>query len=159
MTTTSATGSLHRLIYCSEIHIAPTDLTEAVDAIIRASIRNNREVALTGLLLIHDGRFVQALEGPEAAVLSTYGRISADRRHTDAKVLAAGPAPAREFGDWNMCARRMSDVDDAILDTLAQREAFEPRKLTGRSALRLLKAVRGIQARGLRTGALRPTAA
>jgi hypothetical protein len=153
MSEISSSRTLHRLIYCSRQNIAAADMDEEIGAIIRASIRNNREVAVTGLLLVHDGYFVQALEGPMEAVLGAYGRINADRRHTASKVLQAGPASSREFADWNMCARRMSEVDDAILDTLRQREVFRPEKLSGPAALRLLKAVRGIQERQQRSAA------
>jgi len=144
----SGSRSLHRLIYASRQAFAP-DMApdDEIEALIRASIRNNRLTALTGLLLVHDGWFVQALEGPAAAVMTTYQRILNDRRHTDSRVVSAGPAEVREFGDWNMCARRFSPADDAILDTLAQKQAFDPTALTDKSALRLLKAVRGIQDR------------
>lgn len=140
--------SLHRLIYASRQVFRPgQQVDEEIDALIRASIRNNRAVAVTGLLLVHAGWFIQALEGPHEAVMTTYGRILSDPRHDQARVIAAGPAPQREFADWNMCARRFSPADDAILDTLSQRTSFEPDRLTDRSALRLLKAVRGIQDR------------
>ncbi|MGZ6049869.1 MAG: hypothetical protein ACXWKN_15865, partial [Phenylobacterium sp.] len=51
------------------------------------------------------------------------------------------------FADWNMCARRVTPADDAILETLSQKAQFEPRKLSSPSALRLLMTVRGIQQR------------
>jgi hypothetical protein len=140
--------SLHRLIYASRQAFAPDQSpSDEIDALIRASIRNNRAVSVTGILLVHAGWFVQALEGPHEAVMTTYGRILSDPRHSDPKVLCAGPAQAREFADWNMCARRFSAADDAILDTLEQRDSFEPHRLHDRSALRLLKAVREIQSR------------
>jgi hypothetical protein len=140
--------SLHRLIYASrQVFATGQSPDEEIDGLIRASIRNNRAVSVTGLLLVHDGWFVQALEGPHEAVMTTYGRILTDRRHDEARVIAAGPAAAREFADWNMCARRFSAADDAILDTLEQRRGFDPHRLNDRSALRLLKAVRGIQSR------------
>jgi blue light- and temperature-responsive anti-repressor len=147
MSEISGSRTLHRLIYASRQKIDPFDVDEAVSQIIRASIRNNREVAVTGLLLVHEGCFLQALEGPAEAVLTTYGRICDDPRHTDTKVLGAGPAAARSFGDWNMCARRITPADDAILDTLSLRVAFEPHRLSARAGLRLLQAVRGIQDR------------
>ena len=149
MSAISGIRSLHRLIYSSRVNVAEADLEHEVGAIIRASIRNNREVAVTGLLLVHAGWFVQALEGPAEAVMNTYGRILNDRRHRNSKVLAAGPASTREFGDWNMCARGMSPADDAIVDTLAGRNAFDPPTLSATAALRLLKTVRGIQDRRL----------
>lgn len=140
----SARRSLHRLIYASSECLDPD---EGLGGIIRSSIRNNRAVSITGLLLFHNGWFLQALEGPAEAVMTTYGRIARDGRHFDCRIISAGPADAREFGDWNMCARRLSPADDAILDALHQRETFAPAKLTGPAALRLLKAVRGIQNR------------
>ena len=147
MSVISNSRTLHRLIYASVVSIPAEDLDHQVAAIIRASIRNNRECAVTGLLLVHQGWFIQALEGPAKAVMERYGRIVEDKRHSGAKVLSAGPANEREFADWNMCARKMSAADDAILDALSLRTAFEPAGLTGPAALRLLKAVRGIQDR------------
>jgi hypothetical protein len=147
MSEISGRRTLHRLIYASRQEIAPADLDDEVGQIIRSAIRRNREASISGLLLIHEGYFLQALEGPSQAVLSTYGRICADPRHSDARIIDAGPAAAREFADWNMCARRMTPADDAILDTLSQRARFEPRKLSAPSALRLLMTVRGIQHR------------
>lgn len=138
---------MQRLIYASRHEIADADLDEEVNVIVRASIRNNRTVAVTGLLLVHAGRFVQALEGPASAVEQTYRRILADPRHTDSKVLKAEQAPRRLFADWNMCARRMTPADDAILDTLSQRETFAPEHLDGDVAERLLITVRDIQTR------------
>jgi len=143
----SGQRSLHRLIYVSRQTTDPADIDHVVGDIIRASIRNNRDHDITGLLLIRDGCFLQALEGPAQAVQTTYGRICEDPRHTEAKVLAAGPVETRAFADWNMCARRLTPADDAILATLDLREAFQPYDLSGRSALRLLMAVRSIQDR------------
>ena len=139
------TNRLHRLIYCSRYDIAEADLDDLVGDIIRASIRNNRASDITGMLLVHRGFFVQALEGPAEAVLTTYGRICNDPRHRDSKVLCAGPADRRAFGDWNMCAQRVTPSDDAILETLSQRTTFAPDKLQGAHALRLLTTVRRIQ--------------
>lgn len=145
----SGSRTLHRLIYASRQAFAPEqDAEHEIDALIRVSIRNNRAASITGLLLVHAGRFVQALEGPAEAVMTTYRRIVDDPRHAETKLIHAGPAPdGRAFGDWNMCARRVSAADDAILDTLGQRITFDPAGLSERSALRLLKAVRGIQER------------
>lgn len=139
---------LHRLIYCSRQRFAPDMVPdEEIDGLIRASIRNNRAASITGALLVHGGWFLQALEGPAGAVMTTYRRIVDDPRHAQPHILAAGPTEARDFTDWNMCARRFSKADDAILDTLDQRAQFDPSRLSGAAALRLLKAVRSIQGR------------
>lgn len=138
--------SLYRLIYASR-QSETFEGEDEVTAIIAASIRNNREVAVTGLLLVHEGWFLQVLEGPYEAVMTTYGRIINDPRHADPRVIKTEQIDTREFGDWNMCARQIGAADDAILDALDQRAAFEPFEFTPASALRLLKAVRGIQER------------
>jgi hypothetical protein len=150
----SGSRTLHRLIYASRVRIPAVDLDHETQAIIGASIRNNREVAVTGLLLVHAGWFLQSLEGPAEAVMNTYRRICNDPRHEESKVLSAGPAPSRDFADWNMCARRMSAADDAILAALEVKERFEPHELSGAAALRLLKAVRGIQERTAKASAV-----
>ncbi|WP_395673502.1 BLUF domain-containing protein [Phenylobacterium sp.] len=137
--------ALHLLIYASRCKVPWGDQGPEVASILDASIRNNGQADVTGLLLVHDGWFVQALEGPMQAVLTTYGRISADPRHGDCRVLRAGPAQGRSFAEWHMCARALTSADGAILDTLAMRGAFEPHRLTGPQALRLLTAVRGVQ--------------
>ena len=143
----SGVRTLHELIYVSQCLIAPEDVDAEVQAIVQVSIRNNRQVALTGLLLTHSGWFLQVLEGPAEAVMSTYNRILGDPRHGESRVLSAGPAQAREFGDWNMCARTLSAADEAIVDALATKQGLAPDRLTGPQALRLLKAVRDIQDR------------
>lgn len=138
--------SLYRLIYASR-QTAPEEPEAEVTEIISTSIRNNREVSLTGLLLVHEGWFLQVLEGPYEQVMTTYGRIINDPRHTDPRVIKTEQIEARDFGDWNMCARHIGAADGAILDALGQRGRFEPFEFTPASALRLLKAVRGIQER------------
>lgn len=134
--------TLHRLIYASRCDVRPGDLPAALEAITAAAVRHNRQAQVTGLLLAHEGWFVQALEGPAEQVVETYRRIAADKRHHKAKVLYAGPAILREFADWNMCARTIGTADRPALAALGMAERFEPLKLSGRCALTLLKAVR-----------------
>lgn len=137
---------LHRLIYFSRQALPdPADADHEIGKIIRASIANNRALDITGLLLVHQDWFVQVLEGGYEKVQTLYGRIAGDARHEGATVITAGPVEAREFGDWNMCARRMNAGDAAILDVLDQRGAFEPAKLNAPSALRLMRTVAQVQ--------------
>lgn len=144
----SGARTLHRLIYASRQTWRPgQDPDQEVNSLVETSVRNNQAASLTGLLLVHGGWFVQVLEGPAESVMTTYRRILDDPRHSEPRVIFAGPAEAREFGDWNMCARRLSKADNAILETLQQRGGFDPSTLSAPSALRLLTAVRGIQQR------------
>lgn len=79
--------------------------------------------------------------------MTTYRRIVEDPRHSAARVLQAGPVEAREFARWNMCARGVNLVDDAITAALTLREGFDPQTFSGPAAPRLLCAVREIQGR------------
>lgn len=124
-----------------------SDLEEQTQSIIAASIRNNRSVGVTGLLLTYQGWFVQALEGSAKAVMTTYGRIVDDPRHGDTRVLASGPAETRAFASWNMCARHLGPADAAVIEVMDAGAKFDPERLTGASALRLLQTVAGVQAR------------
>jgi hypothetical protein len=145
---TQTPRSLFRLFYRShQTPEAAADLDFAVQQIIGAAIRRNREVGLTGLLLTVQGDFVQALEGNVEAVRATYARISMDGRHHDLHIISQGPVEKRLFGEWNMCARALAPSDKAILDVLDDRGGFNAQALTAASAQRLLTSVAAIQRR------------
>jgi hypothetical protein len=57
---------------------------------------------VTGLLLYQNRHFLQVLEGDEAAVRETFGRILDDPRHTQLKVLFEDSVDEREYEDWSM---------------------------------------------------------
>lgn len=140
---------MHRLIYVSGFSARfpreREDQEYEINAIIRASIRNNRAAGLTGLLLLHRGHFLQALEGPPEAVSVAYDRILQDRRHEGARLISLEPIVRREFGDWGMCARRIGADDDAVLESLDH----DLSALDAAGALALLTAVRDTQIRTL----------
>jgi hypothetical protein len=70
--------------------------------LVRARMRN-KAVRVTGMLVFHDGTFLQALEGVKGAVVDIFARIEKDPRHRDLAVLHRGAGPvARVFGDWSM---------------------------------------------------------
>ncbi len=136
-----------QLVYCSRQRIDPRRLDLELAGIVQASVRNNRASDVTGLLLAHAGWFLQVLEGAPAQLKSTYARIIDDRRHIGCQVLSATPIGERQFGDWNMCARRLTREDDAILGVLALRDRFDPSRFDAKTALGLLLAVRNIRDR------------
>lgn len=140
--------TLQRIYYRSRQTAAVTaDLDFVVQQIIGTAIRRNREVGVTGLLLILQGNFIQALEGNINAVRDTYARISMDTRHHDLQIISQGPAAQRLFGEWNMCASSLAPSDKAILDVIDGKGQFNPKALTALSAQRLLTTVAAIQRR------------
>lgn len=139
---------LYRLFYYSrqnpELRV---DLDNTVRQLVDASVRNNKDDGVTGILVVVQNVFVQALEGPVDSVRNTYARISLDRRHWDLKIVSQGPVKTRLFSDWNMCARTLSAADAAILQVLGSKGAFNPAALTPHSVESLLTAVADIQRR------------
>jgi hypothetical protein len=119
-------SAITRLIYASRRASNDKDLDAEVRDILIASVNNNRGCAITGLLVAHQDWFLQALEGPEAAVMETFGRISADERHAAATILDIAEVGKRTFRRWTMCARTMSDADATILGKLVEAAAFDP---------------------------------
>lgn len=66
------------------------------------SRRLNHHNDITGVLLHSDGRFMQCFEGPEQAVLETYERIRASRRHGGLQELMNERTRVRHFSAWEM---------------------------------------------------------
>jgi hypothetical protein len=145
---TQTPRTLFRLFYRSrQTPEVAADLDFVVGQIIGSAIRRNRAVGLTGLLLVVQGHFIQALEGKIDAVRFTYARISLDPRHSDLHIISQGPAEKRLFGEWNMCASSLAPSDKAILTVLDGKGDFNPKALTAASTQRLLTTVADIQRR------------
>ena len=90
---------LTQLIYWSQ----PFGFDEAMlNGILMQARRNNARDGLTGALIVRGDLYLQFLEGPEPAVMSTFERIARDNRHLAVKQLARTPAAARLFPEWTM---------------------------------------------------------
>jgi hypothetical protein len=96
---------LIRIVYVSH-EVRPLS-TADLDALLEVSRRNNARLEVTGMLLYHDGDFMQVLEGEEEAVREILRRIMADSRHSGILVLDDTPVPDREFAGWWMGFRRL----------------------------------------------------
>ncbi len=57
---------------------------------------------ITGLLVYHEGCFVQWLEGPASGIERVWRSIQADWRHTDVEALPTPWTPHRLFPQWHM---------------------------------------------------------
>lgn len=97
---------MYFLVYVSA---AVTWFSEAqLRALLTTARFRNEHTGITGMLLYKDGNFMQAIEGPEDAVLALYKRIEADRRHQGLLVLDSGPQQARQFALWSMAFHDLS---------------------------------------------------
>lgn len=144
--------SPYRLIYRSRQSPAiVANLDVVVGQIIETSMRRNRVVGISGLLLVAQGHFIQALEGGIDAVRMTYACIAMDPRHIDPHIISQGPAGQRLFAEWHMCPSSGSQADKAILAWLDGKGDFNPEALTAVSSERLLTNVADIQRRAALT--------
>jgi hypothetical protein len=105
-----------RLTYVSSASrsFAPAEL----EAILATARVNNAAEGVTGLLLFHDGNFLQTLEGEEHAVRRIYARIERDPRHVGCIVLERRAVHSRLFDDWAMACRTTPEL------RLSQKNAF-----------------------------------
>lgn len=92
---------LERVVYRSDAVASaqgPIDLS----AIVATSVRNNARQRLTGALALHDGVFVQVLEGDPDSLSALMEAIEADERHRNVRVLARWPVQSQLFLGWAM---------------------------------------------------------
>lgn len=89
-----------QLIYASAATVDFPD--EELKELLKIARRNNEPLAVSGMLLYHEGSFLQILEGEESVVLALYDKIEADPRHDNVKMLLRSEIEERSFGDWKM---------------------------------------------------------
>ena len=95
---------LQSLVYMSSA-AQPFDDVD-LDEVLAYSRERNTADGLTGMLVHRSGRFMQLLEGPPDAVIATYGRIVADPRHDEVRLLVEESIHTRRFPDWTMAFDR-----------------------------------------------------
>ncbi len=93
---------------------------ELADLLTKARVKNER-LEITGLLVYHDGNFLQVVEGPEAKVRQLFHTIENDPRHAHIIKLIDRPVEERQFSDWAMAFRQLSQ---SSLRDLAGYSAF-----------------------------------
>ncbi len=80
---------------------------EALEELLAKARERNAQLGITGLLLYRDGNFMQALEGPDAAVSELYASIGRDPRHHHVLTIINEHGGRSEFGDWAMAYGRI----------------------------------------------------
>lgn len=104
----SSKEPLCQLVYTSSASDRYVDRSGLED-ILKSARKNNALNGVTGLLLFRDGSFVQFLEGPVEAVEEIFDRIQEDDRHRGVIVVLRRPIEHRDFRDWKMGFRDMTE--------------------------------------------------
>ena len=118
---------MFRLIYASRSN--PILDGSEVYSLLATSKRNNKEHALTGVLLYGQGYFLQVLEGDRDEVNRDFQLIVADQRHHDVRIIEAANTGEREFSEWSMEIIGWPDEIDSRLKKIL-------RETTGEEELR-----------------------
>jgi hypothetical protein len=93
-------NQMYYLIYTSQTRHSWDDA--ALIELLKRSIELNAENEITGMLVFLQDRFIQLLEGTEAQVKSTFGRIVNDKRHEKVRIILQGELEKRIFSGWSM---------------------------------------------------------
>ncbi len=87
---------------------APSFEEKDLKDILLKSRENNTKASITGMLLFHDGSFIQAIEGEKKALDALYDKISFDSRHKLLIKMVDEPTDKRSFPDWSMGYKAVS---------------------------------------------------
>ena len=100
---------MYQLLYVSNaVMLMSEDQLREILAISRI---NNRRRGITGMLVYHEGAFLQLLEGEKEQLDSLFEAIRRDARHDDIVLLAEIPVESRAFKDWSMAFKRLDRHD------------------------------------------------
>ncbi len=76
--------------------------TADLEEILRGARRRNATRGITGILLYHEGSFLQVLEGPANIVDGVFATISDDARHGHVQLVSRRIVGERSFAEWQM---------------------------------------------------------
>ena len=107
---------IYRKVYTSRV-ARPMTVNE-LDDILNVSRINNSRDGLSGMLVAHNQKFFQVIEGPLGALEDCYARIENDTRHTKVLLLAKGKAETRSFPDWKMGFARPDALNAETRDSV-----------------------------------------
>lgn len=144
-------NQIYKLIYVSTAR----DEMNAEDLIslLELSRKKNRARKITGLLIYHQEKFFQLLEGSKAEIDHLFGRIKKDPRHDQVVPLIREVADSRDFPDWSMGFKRLNQLGDAqlvegfnqILEvTQAEKKVTDVQTKQASSFLAMFKSIAGI---------------
>jgi len=123
-------SSIKQLAYISEGTI---DFDKSrLKGLMKQARRRNKELSVTGMLLVQMPLFLQVLEGPPESVDTVFESIKKDDRHTNIDVIFTNESRhEREYGQWLMGCKILGDglpddlnhLDERVRDVLRNARA------------------------------------
>ena len=107
---------MYRIIYVSKVveNLSEENHRESLEI---AQERNGVS-KITGVLLFHNERFMQVLEGDKDVVKTLLAKIEADSRHADMEIIFEENTADRIFTGWNMAYVPISEGLKKKLQTI-----------------------------------------
>jgi hypothetical protein len=98
-----------QLLYVSQQKhdMSDNELLEMLDQ----ARKKNKTLDITGILLYHNGYFMQLLEGPKENVDQLFDVIARDPRHKNVRLIGRYSINDRSFNEWNMGYQKLSESD------------------------------------------------
>jgi hypothetical protein len=129
------TTNIFQILYLSfaEEHIYKTIDVELANILENSRISNISN-NITGMLVYHEGAFIQLIEGDKESIVSLFGRIALDTRHKDLKILLKRESPERIFTDWSMAHKKIEEEDMNTINNIFSWDKI----MTGRSVEEIL---------------------
>ncbi|EHQ26203.1 BLUF domain-containing protein [Mucilaginibacter paludis] len=91
---------MYYVVYISTAARLMTD--EDLIEILIKSRNNNFRLGITGVLLYHEGTFIQAIEGDKVVIDKLLNSICKDKRHFGLTIITEGIMETHAFPDWSM---------------------------------------------------------
>jgi hypothetical protein len=105
---------LVELLYCS-VSVTPHLTNEDLNQILASARRRNLAEEITGMLIYHQGEFVQILEGKKKSVENIYEKfIDPDLRHTRINMEQENPISHRSFNECSMGFVGASEIESRM---------------------------------------------
>ena len=96
-----------QIVYISSA-VAPWS-TEQLLELLQQCLKNNSARGVTGMLLYGEDTFLQALEGEDSVIDELVEKIARDPRHAKVQFLHRRPIERRQYADWSMGFKRISE--------------------------------------------------
>lgn len=100
---------MYYLIYASQSKKGWTE--NEIRALLETSVKNNKKLGITGILIFLKDRFIQLLEGEKQNVHYMYDKIKQDPRHEKIIVLLEGYLDSRIFKEWSMGFKALNEEE------------------------------------------------
>ena len=95
----------------TSIATVPMSTHDLAELAIKARKSNDLKY-ITGVLFHNDGKFLQFIEGEEAAAKALLAKIKKDPRHRRIRQIYQFPIQGRAFANWGMALREIDNIED-----------------------------------------------